>query len=332
MHHERNALVANQKRSPARQEGGRVEWSDRQFVFTKIVKMSLLVHVQEDPIVVTTMATSSNVYETNESLNMYLGLHFSSSLTPLDAHEHAPSTAALAFPQRVAELLVKLSGPKFGIALDVGCAVSGTAFELAKTFQHVEAFDFSENFIATASRIQVGEIVSFKVRMEGDFCKEAQVNEIHYSDRVKFLTGDACQLVKSVGEGVQYDAVVLANLLCRVPDPDACLAGLPQVVKTGGVVLLVTPFTWLEEYAPRDKWIGGKDGRFGIQVLEDKMSTLGFSKRRNATRHSRAPAKVPIHCQQSYRMAQDEDIQALAMMVSTCIKKYKFCTLGSSMA
>jgi hypothetical protein len=28
-------------------------------------------------------------------------------------------------------------------------------------------------------------------------------------------------------------------------------------VKPGGQLLLTTPFTWLEEFTPRDRWIGG---------------------------------------------------------------------------
>lgn len=227
------------------------------------------------------MASSSscNVYETDESLHIYLGLHFPSSLIPLEAYEHAPtSPVALAFPQRVAQLLVSLSSPNYTSALDVGCAVGGTAFELAQTFTNVHAFDFSGNFIAKAKRIQAGETVTFKVPMEGDISKEAQVSDIPHRDRVTFFTGDACQMVKSVGEGRQYDAVVLANLLCRVPDPTACLEGLSQVVKPGGVALLVTPFTWLEEYTPRELWFGSKDGQLGIHVLEKNMTALGFTK------------------------------------------------------
>jgi putative 4-mercaptohistidine N1-methyltranferase len=226
-----------------------------------------------------TMATAStdNVYETDESLQMYLGLHYPSSLDRISAHDFAPNQEALGFSQRVAQLLIKLSF-NHGSALDVGCAVGGTAFELAKTFQHVDAFDFSEKFIATAERIQEGHCVKFPVQIEGELYKEAVVSDVSHEDRIKFFTGDACKLVESVPSKTQYDAVVLANLLCRIPDPDACLQGLSQIVKKGGVVLMVTPFTWLEEYTPREKWIGGKNGTRGIFVLHERMDALGFEK------------------------------------------------------
>jgi SAM-dependent methyltransferase len=54
-----------------------------------------------------------------------------------------------------------------------------------------------------------------------------------------------------------FDVVLAANLLCRLPDPRVFLARVPELVKAGGQLLLTTPFTWLEEFTPRDKWIGG---------------------------------------------------------------------------
>ena len=88
-------------------------------------------------------------YETKESLNMYLGLHFPTSgvgdgtgTDPILNHSGLPNHA-LRFPQRVAKLLVSLKPEHTnGRALDIGCAVGGSSFELAKTFDTVEAFDF----------------------------------------------------------------------------------------------------------------------------------------------------------------------------------------------
>jgi 2-polyprenyl-3-methyl-5-hydroxy-6-metoxy-1,4-benzoquinol methylase len=93
-----------------------------------------------------TMASHSNVYETEESLNMYLGLHYPSSgvhegVAAILEHSNAP-IHGLRFPQRVASLLVRLKPKQTNNrALDIGCAVGGASFELAKTFDHVDAFD-----------------------------------------------------------------------------------------------------------------------------------------------------------------------------------------------
>ena len=60
-------------------------------------------------------------------------------------------------------------------ALDVGCAVGGSSFELAKSFEHVEAFDFSSNFVEAAKRIQSGEELSFRIPVEGEISEEVSV-------------------------------------------------------------------------------------------------------------------------------------------------------------
>jgi hypothetical protein len=99
-----------------------------------------------------TIATSesfvqNNVYETDDLLGMYLGLHFPRSgskenVSPIMDHDGAP-IHGLRFPQRVAELLESLNPHRTNNrALDVGCAVGGSSFELAKYFDHIEAFDF----------------------------------------------------------------------------------------------------------------------------------------------------------------------------------------------
>jgi hypothetical protein len=70
----------------------------------------------------------------------------------------------------------------------------------------------------------------------------------------------------------------MANLLCRLPNPDACLISVSKLIKPGGVVLLVTPFSWLEEFTSREKWMGGQNGVRGLDVLEVRMNDLGFDK------------------------------------------------------
>ena len=65
-----------------------------------------------------------------------------------------------------------------------------------------------------------------------------------------------------------FDVVLAANLLCRLPDPSVFLARLPSLVKPGGQLLLTTPFTWLEEFTPKEKWIGGCQGTSSADALK----------------------------------------------------------------
>ena len=79
-----------------------------------------------------------------------------------------------------------------------------------------------------------------------------------------------------------YDGIIMSNLLCRLPDPIACLDGLQLLVRPGGVVVMVTPFSWLTEFTPRSKWLGGyRDSVTGQPIhsneqLQQYMSIRGF--------------------------------------------------------
>ena len=102
---------------------------------------------KEENVVDAAADSINNVYESDNLLNMYYGLHFPLSgskenVNPILGHNNSP-LHGLRFPQRVAELLCSLEPVRNNNrALDVGCAVGGSSFELAKSFDHVEAFDF----------------------------------------------------------------------------------------------------------------------------------------------------------------------------------------------
>jgi putative 4-mercaptohistidine N1-methyltranferase len=243
-----------------------------------------------------TEKTEQNVYETDGSLQMYLGLHYQTSgeaegVPPILPHANAPSHA-LHFPQRVARLLVALEPERNNNrALDIGCAVGGSSFELAKTFDHVDAFDFSESFVDAAKLMQNSDDVSFRVPVEAEIYTE--VKALHgegitpdVRSKVNFFPGDAQRIQEMKGDGnlSTYDGVVMANLLCRLTNPTACINALPHIVNQGGVVVMVTPFSWLLEFTPRDNWLGGfndpesKDTIYSKDVLQKIMEDHGFEK------------------------------------------------------
>ena len=96
-------------------------------------------------------------------MDQYLDLHFPSSVEPAEV---LGPPEALRFPQRVAQLLLAAL-PGRGRALDVGCAVGGSSFELAAEGCEVLGVDFSEAFVNAAERMRRREAVRFKVQLEG---------------------------------------------------------------------------------------------------------------------------------------------------------------------
>ncbi len=202
--------------------------------------------------------SSQNPYESRKLLGEYLLLHYGGETElrqealPVD---HAVTETP--FPVRlVRELLDRALLPMSATALEVGCSVGASAFELARTCTRVAASDFSRSFIIAAQKLQE------EGRHEGQRLQEGTITtpfeavvpaEIDRS-RVAFSVQDATNLPPDLGT---YDVVLAANLICRLPDPDAFLSRVAALVNPGGQLLLTTPFTWLEEFTPRDCWIGG---------------------------------------------------------------------------
>lgn len=203
-----------------------------------------------------------NVYEQLSILNEYLTLHYAPAAIQMPHAFLAPVAASLThFPQRCADVVTEWSA-KLGIAqervLDIGCAVGGSAFKLAKTYQHVEAIDLSEQFIDHATKIQTHGQLTFEARLEGEITESVAISvDPACAKKITFRRADACSLPPEY-EG--FDAVLMANLLCRLTNPMSCLSrmsGGRGIVKPGGLLVITTPFTWSEQFTPRDLWLGG---------------------------------------------------------------------------
>lgn len=65
--------------------------------------------------------------------------------------------------------------------------------------------------------------------------------------------GDACAFPSGLGT---FDALLAANLLCRVPNPAAFFDQADAHLAPGGLLVLTSPFTWMEEYTDKAGWVG----------------------------------------------------------------------------
>ncbi len=149
-------------------------------------------------------------------------------------------------------------------ALDLGCAVGRSSFELARKIPQVEAVDFSKSFISAAKKLAARGSLGFPLKEEGSLARyvrtSAPSREIR--KRVCFRVGDALRL-PDLGT---FDLVLVANLLDRVKDPRKLLQKvLPKLVRPGGILLLTSPYTWSGEFTPRPRWL--KDSFPSIRKL-----------------------------------------------------------------
>jgi putative 4-mercaptohistidine N1-methyltranferase len=163
------------------------------------------------------------------------------------------------FPKKCAESVLSLSGRQTRRALDLGCAVGRSSFELARIYKHVDALDYSARFIDTAKEIQRAGQLTFPIKEEGDISFDQKITLAeHGLNKLKgsltFHQGDACNLSNEFKE---YDLVTAFNLLCRLPEPRKFLEGIHGIINTGGIFVITTPCTWMEEFTEKSKWMGG---------------------------------------------------------------------------
>lgn len=198
---------------------------------------------------------NTNPYESPSLVAQYLLFHYGTAQQQLP-HGDVPSSG-LHFPVRcVTECLDIDRLARRERALDLGCSVGRSAFELAKFFEEVVAVDYSRAFITAARRIQRQRSITCQVPMEGVLTQEM---EFHLSpelpsEKVHFVQGDA--LDPNPLWGV-FDCVLAANLLDRVFEPACLLQILTRLTRPGGQLILASPYTWLEEFTPRQKWPTG---------------------------------------------------------------------------
>ncbi len=200
----------------------------------------------------------SNDYESDLLLSEYLLLHYGTANDAMP-HPFGPKDA-LDFPRRcVDELVPQHALPQGATALDLGCAVGRSTFELARHCDSVIGIDLSQRFIETASGLAQNGSIDFWYIEEGKLQTPCtfEIPAHCPRDRVSFQVGDAVALPDDLG---QFDIVLMANLICRTPKPAECLRQGMARVKPGGLLILTTPYTWVETFTAPAEWLGGQGG------------------------------------------------------------------------
>jgi putative 4-mercaptohistidine N1-methyltranferase len=209
---------------------------------------------------------AGNIYESDRLVREYLLFHYGSSEEVLP-YRVGPRDALGFAVRSVKELLNATTIKHDARALDIGCAVGRATFELAGYCREVIGLDYSQAFVAAAEKIRTDGELAYQYAIEGTRTAPALARLPKRVDpaRVTFRVGDAMNLPDDLGT---FDVVLAANLICRLPDPRIFLARAASLVKPGGQLLLTTPFTWLEEYTPSSKWIGGRAGSESASELQ----------------------------------------------------------------
>jgi len=224
----------------------------------------------------------SSHYEDDKQLSEYAEFHYG------DQYYGVPN-----FPKALSDLAIEvMQGSSMNTALDLGCATGRATFELAKHFNHVTGIDFSARFIGLALKLSQQGVLRYAMATEGDLVsyQERTLAELGLegiSSKVEFWQGDACNLKPNF---TGYDLILAANLIDRLYSPSHFLNAIHERLNIGGILMITSPYTWLEEHTPREEWIGGfkRDGE-NVTTLDGLKELLG--------KHFelvKAPIKVPF--------------------------------------
>lgn len=211
-----------------------------------------------------------NIYEAADMVAIVTEFHFGKSYHGVEN-----------FPVRGITEAIKLLGNGCrGKALDVGCGTGRSSFELGKFFESVDAIDFSAGLIEVPTKLQETGKLRYMVQDEGELRSEREISLTDFDgydaikDLVSFSQGDACNLdAKYTG----YDLVFAGNLIDRLYDPALFLKEMKSRINGGGLLVLTSPYTWLEEHTPRDAWLGGFKNSTGenyttLEGLQDNLA------------------------------------------------------------
>jgi putative 4-mercaptohistidine N1-methyltranferase len=266
-------------------------------------------------------ATRDSRYAFRRHFFQHAGFRYVESETPLTFHQDQYETDSLAaeycdahygpehfgvanFPTACAVACRELmAGREMGHALDLGCAVGRASFELARTgFRQVTGLDFSTRFFRLAARMQEEGYLRYAFPEEGEIVSfhEVGLADLGLADvreRVDFYQADACNLPEKF---TGYDLVLAANLIDRLYSPRRFLSSIHERINPGGLLVITSPYTWLEEYTKKEEWLGGyKEAGENVTTLDGLTASLAPRFRRLGE-----PREVPFVIRETRRKFQ----------------------------
>ncbi len=195
------------------------------------------------------MVDKVNSYETDTLVSQYLEFHYGGRYFNVDN-----------YPKACVEAILTQMGmsPKRR-ALDLGCAVGRSTFELAQHFEQVEGIDFSARFIQCGHALKEQGRIRYTITTEGDLVeyKDQSLSALGLegsAERVEFIQGDATNLKRRFSG---YDLVFAGNLIDRLAKPELFLNTIAERINERGWLVLTSPYTWLEAFTDKSHWVGG---------------------------------------------------------------------------
>ena len=198
----------------------------------------------ETPVVI-----RNDVYETDPLVARFCEFHYGDDYFEVEN-----------YPEKIAQIsLASMQDRHKKKALNIGCKVGRSTFELAVEFDSVTgldatarnfkiAVDMKEKGYTLYALPKEGEIQSFHERRLTDLGLDGVRN------KVEFFQADVSNLIDRY-KG--YDLILVDNIIDRIYNPVKFLSSVHLRVNPGGLFIISSSYDWQEEYTDRRNWIGG---------------------------------------------------------------------------
>ncbi|MDN5090708.1 5-histidylcysteine sulfoxide synthase [Aliarcobacter butzleri] len=204
---------------------------------------------------------NKNFYESDESISSYCDLYYGKDNL---------------YTNYVDLLRPYLKDLKNSKALDLGCCVGRTSFELAKIYDEVLGIDFSANYINIGVKLKLYDFVNYKIKKEDKTFEERAISLKDFDlekvkDKVSFMQGDACNLKEIYKD---FDLIFYSSLIDKLYYPKKFLEDVSRRINKNGFFVFLSSHNWFNEHI-------NENNLFLEFELLDKIEVSSFIKMKN---------------------------------------------------
>ncbi|MFW2580348.1 5-histidylcysteine sulfoxide synthase [Aliarcobacter butzleri] len=204
---------------------------------------------------------NNNFYESDESISSYCDLYYGKDNL---------------YTNYVDLLRPYLKDLRVSKALDLGCCVGRTSFELAKIYDEVLGIDFSANYINIGVKLKLYDFVNYKIKKQDKTFEERAISLKDFDlekvkDKVSFMQGDACNLKEIYKD---FDLIFYSSLIDKLYYPKKFLEDVSRRINKNGFFVFLSSHNWFNEYI-------NENNLFLEFELLDKIEVSSFIKMKN---------------------------------------------------
>ncbi len=225
----------------------------------------LLTRTDVSPVLESVLADASGPGTVFEAARQFISSYASDHYGDLDAAVAGPLTGPAA-PGAVARHVAagfELFGggaSGAGLALDLGCSVGRSSFELTRrTSGLVLGLDLNIPMLRLARRVLTTGRVNYRERRVGLVYDDRDFPvALPSPERVDFW---AANVLEAPFRAARMGTVAAMNVIDCVPSPATFLHAVERLLAPGACGILSTPYDWSAAATPYEAWIGGHSQR-----------------------------------------------------------------------